>query len=89
MLAAHAAVFTPSKTMADLRPAFVGCFERLGGVPEAIVVDNDSSIVASGRRRFARLHDEVAALFGHLRAKVIVLEPGSPGSSGAPRLATA
>lgn len=52
--------------MADLRPAFVGCFERLGGVAEAIVVDNDFSIVASGKGRLARLHDEVAALFGHL-----------------------
>jgi transposase len=44
--AGHAAVFTHSKTLADVRPALVGCFFRLGGVPEAVVVDNDSSIVA-------------------------------------------
>jgi hypothetical protein len=75
-------VFTHSKTLADIRPAFVGCFERLGGVPEAVVVDNDAAIVATGKGRFARLHDEVAALFGHLRAKVVVLERGRPESKG-------
>lgn len=80
--AAHAAVFTHSKTLADVRPAFVGCFARLGGVPEAVVVDNDSSIVATGRGRTAKLHDEVSALFGHLGAKVIVLEPRKPESKG-------
>lgn len=80
--AAHTAVFTHSKTLADLRPAFVGCFTRLGGVPEAVVVDNDSSIVASGKGRTARVHDEVAALFGHLGAKLVVLEPGRPESKG-------
>lgn len=80
--AAHAAVFSHSKTLADVRPAFVGCFERLGGVPEAVVVDNDSSIIASGKGRNARLHDEVAALFGHLGAKVVVLEPRRPESKG-------
>ncbi len=80
--AAHAAVFTHSKTLADIRPAFVSCFRRLGGVPEAVVVDNDAAIVAAGRGRTARLHDEIAALFGHLGAKVIVLEPGRPESKG-------
>lgn len=80
--AAHAAVFTHSKTMADVRPAAVGCFQRLGGVPEAVVMDNDSSVVATGKGRFARLHDEVAALFGHLGAKVIILEPRRPESKG-------
>lgn len=80
--AAHAAVFTHSKTVADIRPAFVGCFTRLGGVPEAVVVDNDTAVVAAGKGRTARLHDEVAALFGHLGAKVIVLEPGRPESKG-------
>ncbi len=80
--AAHAAVFTHSKTLADIRPAFVGCLRRLGGVPEAVVVDNDSSIVATGKGRTARLHDEIAALFGHLGAKLIVLEPGRPESKG-------
>ena len=80
--AAHAAVFTHSKTLADIRPAVVGCLLRLGGVPEAVVVDNDPSIVATGKGRRARLHDEIAALFGHLGARVIVLEPRRPESKG-------
>ena len=80
--AAHAVVFSFSRTMADLLPAVVGCFERLGGVPEALVVDNDSSIVADGVGRNAILHHEVAALAGHLGMKVIVLDPGKPQSKG-------
>jgi hypothetical protein len=47
-----------------------------------VVVDNDSSIVASGKGRTAKLHDEIAALFGHLGAKVVVLEPRRPESKG-------
>jgi transposase len=80
--AAHAAVFTLSKTLADVQPAFVACFTRLGGIPEAVVVDNDPSIIASGRGRTAVLHHEIAALFGHLGARVIVLEPRRPESKG-------
>ncbi|MGH2578771.1 MAG: IS21 family transposase, partial [Actinomycetota bacterium] len=80
--AAHAAVFSHSKTLADVRPALVGCFRRLGGMPEAVVVDNDPSIVASGKGRTAKVHEEIAALFGHLGAKLIVLEPGGPESKG-------
>jgi len=80
--AAHATVFSHSKTLADVRPAFVGCFRRLGGVPEAVVVDNDSSIVAAGKGRTAKVHDEIVALFGHLGARLIVLEPGRPQSKG-------
>lgn len=80
--AAHAAVFSLSKTMADLLHAMVGCFSRLGGVPDAMVVDNDSSIVADGVGRNAVLHPEVVALCGYLRLKLIVLEPGRPESKG-------
>jgi transposase len=80
--AAHAAVFSHSKTLVDIRPAFVGCFRRLGGIPDAVVVDNDPSIVATGKGRTAKVHDEIAALFGHLGAKLIVLEPGRPQSKG-------
>lgn len=80
--AAHATVFSLSKTMADLLHAIPGCFSRLGGVPEAMVVDNDSSIVADGVGRNAVLHPEVAALCGHLRMKLIVLDPGKPESKG-------
>jgi transposase len=80
--AAHAAVFSHSKTLADVRPALVGCFRRLGGIPEAVVVDNDPSLVASGKGRTAKVHEEIAALFGHLGAKLIVLEPRRPQSKG-------
>lgn len=80
--AAHAVVFSLSKTMADFLAAAVGCFQRLGGVPEAMVVDNDTSIVASGVGRRAVLHAEVAALCGHLGMRLIVLEPGKPESKG-------
>lgn len=80
--AAHATVFSFSKTMADVLAATLGCLERLGGVPEAMVVDNDPSIVASGVGRRAVLHPEVAALCGHLGMRVIVLEPRRPESKG-------
>ena len=80
--AAHAVVYSLSKTMADLLQAVVGCFRRLGGVPEAMVVDNDSSIVAKGRGKNAVLHPEVAALCGYLGMRIIVLDPGKPESKG-------
>jgi transposase len=80
--AAHAAVFSFTKTMADLLQAMLGCLQRLGGVPDAMVVDNDPSIVASGVGRNARLHPEVAALCGHLGMRLIVLDPGKPESKG-------
>lgn len=80
--AAHAVVYSLSKTMADLLQAVLGCFGRLGGVPRAMVVDNDSSIISGGVGRRAVLHPEVAALCGHLRLKLIVLDPGKPESKG-------
>ncbi len=80
--AAHAVVFSLQKTMADFLQAALGCFGRLGGIPEAMVVDNDSSIVAGGVGRRAVLHPEVAALCGHLGMRLIVLEPGKPESKG-------
>lgn len=80
--AAHAAVFTLGRTMGDLLPAALGCFERLGGAPEKVVCDNDPSIVAERRGGRAILHVEVAAFFGALGIKVIVLPPGKPQSKG-------
>jgi transposase len=80
--AAHAVVYSLSKTMADLLHAVVGCLQRLGGVPEAMVVDNDASIVADGVGKRAVLHPEVAALCGQLRMRLVVLEPGRPQSKG-------
>lgn len=80
--AAHAAVFSFTKTMADVLQGVLGSLTRLGGVPDAMVVDNDSSIVADGVGRNARLHPEVAALCGHLGMRLIVLDPGKPESKG-------
>ncbi|MDQ4058821.1 MAG: IS21 family transposase [Actinomycetota bacterium] len=81
--AAHAVVFGFHKTTPDFLEGLVRCLTRLGGVPEKFVVDNDSSIVEPRRpRQPARLHDEVAALFGHLRCLPVVLDPGKPESKG-------
>ena len=79
---AHAVVFTLSRTVADLLPSLVGCLQRLGGVAEKAVTDNDPSIVAAREGGRARLHPEVAALFGELRLKPVVLKPGRPTSKG-------
>ena len=79
--AAHACVFAHSKTMTDFLPAFSGTVQRLGGVPEAMVVDRDTSIVVP-RSRPARLHREVAGLFGALRVRPIILGPRKPESKG-------
>jgi len=54
---------------------------RLGGVPEGVVVDRDTSIVVS-KSRPVRVHDPVAALFGALRLRPIVLLPRRPESKG-------
>lgn len=80
--AAHAMTFTLARTVGDLRPALVGCLERLGGVPEKLVFDNDASVVASGSGSRARLHDEVSGLLGALRTKPVILRPARPTSKG-------
>ncbi len=80
--AGHAVVYSYSRTMAELLPALLGCFCRLGGVPEVLFIDNDSAAIASGKGRHARLHDEVAAVAGHLGLKIVVLEPARPESKG-------
>lgn len=81
--AAHAVVFSFRKQTPDFLEGVVGCLTRLGGVPDKLVLDNDSSIVEPRRpRRPARLHDEVAALLGHLRCLPVVLDPGKPESKG-------
>jgi transposase len=79
---AHAAVFSFTRTLADVRPALLGCLERLGGVPEALVFDNDASIVASREGGRARLHPELAALLGALTTRAVVLRPRRPTSKG-------
>lgn len=80
--AAHACVFALSRTVADFCAALVGCFERLGGVSEAAVMDNDSSICVPKGRWPRPLHDEVASLFGQLACKPVVLKPRRPESKG-------
>ncbi|MCI0679552.1 MAG: helix-turn-helix domain-containing protein, partial [Actinobacteria bacterium] len=79
--AAHAAVFSFSKTMADFLPAFSGTLHRLGGASERMVVDRDPSIVVPHSRP-ARLHDEVAALFGAFRIQPVILGRRKPQSKG-------
>ena len=79
--AAHATVFAHSKTMVDFLAAFSGSMRRLGGAPKAMVVDRDTSIVVPGSRP-ARLHGEVAAMFGAFGLRPIILGPRKPESKG-------
>ena len=74
--AAHACFFTHAKTLADFLPALVGCVVRLDGVPQGLVLDNDSAMVTRVPGARSRLHPEAAGLFGALRAKPI--DPCSP-----------
>ena len=54
--AAHACFFTHAKTLADFLPALLGCLVRLGGVPQGLVLDNDSAMVARVPGARSRLH---------------------------------
>jgi transposase len=47
--AALRVVFTLTCGVAEFCAALVGCLQRVGGLPEAIVSDNDTAIVASRR----------------------------------------
>ena len=78
--AAHAVVFTHTKTLADVTCALPGVLTRLCGLPRSLVVDRDSSIVVPRTRR---VHDEIAALLGQLAIRPIVLPPRKPTSKGA------
>lgn len=80
--AAHATVFTFGRTTADFCHALLGCLVRLGGVPEKAVLDNESAMVAGRPGGRARLVDEVAALFGQLLLKAVVLRPRFPEGKG-------
>ena len=79
--AAHAAVFAHAKALADFLPAVSGTLQRLGGAPEKMVVDRDTSIVVP-RSRPARVHSEVAALLGAMRIRPVILGPRKPESKG-------
>ena len=80
--AAHATVFTFGRTTNDFCGALVGCLIRLGGVPEKAVVDNEGCIVAGRPAGRPRLTDDVAALFGQLLLRPVVLRPRFPEGKG-------
>jgi transposase len=80
--AAHAVTFTLAKDVPAFLAGLLGALARLGGVPEKLVFDNDTSIVASRQGGVARLHLEVAALLGQLAVKPVVLKPATPTSKG-------
>jgi transposase len=80
--AAHAVTFTLAKDVPAFLAGLLGALARLGGVPEKLVFDNDTSIVASRQGGVARLHLEVAALLGQLTVKPVVLKPATPTSKG-------
>jgi hypothetical protein len=79
----HAAAFRRSCLCLCLRPhhggllpALLGCLTRLGGVPSAAVLDNNTAMVAPRRGGVVRLVDEVAA---------VVRPPGPQGHRVRPR----
>lgn len=80
--AAHAAVFTFGRTTPEFCAAALGCFARLGGIPEKAVVDNEGCMVKPRRGGPPRLVDEVAALFGHLLVRPVILRPRFPQGKG-------
>ena len=69
-------------TVAAFCPALVGGLARLGGLPKGMVSDNDACIVAWRRAGQVRLVDEVAALYGQLGLKPVVLRPAFPQGKG-------
>ena len=80
--AAFRVVFAFNQTVAAFCPALVGGLARLGGLPKAMVSDNDSCIVASRRGGTVRLVDEVAGLYGQLGLKAVPLRPYFPQGKG-------
>ena len=80
--AAHATCFTFSRTTPDFCAAALGCFVRLGGVPEKAVTDNEGCIVKPRRGGRAQLVDDVAALFGRLLLRPVILRPRFPEGKG-------
>lgn len=76
--AAFRVVFAFNQTVAAFCPALVGGLARLGGLPKAMVSDNDSAIVACRRGGAVRLVDEVAGLYGQLGLKSVPLRPYVP-----------
>ena len=80
--AALRVVFTLACGVAEFCAAFIGCLQRLGGLPGGIVSDNDTTIVACRRGGTVRLVEEVAALYGTLGLRPVVLRPRFPQGKG-------
>lgn len=80
--AAFRVVFAFNQTVAAFCPALVGGLARLGGLPTAMVSDNDACIVASRRGGLVTLVEEVAALYGHLGLRAVALRPAFPEGKG-------
>jgi transposase len=80
--AAFRVVFAFDQTTASFCPALVGGLARLGGLPKAMVSDNDTCIVAHRRGGLVTLVDEVAALYGQLGLKPVPLRPYFPEGKG-------
>ena len=80
--AAFRVVFAFNQTVAAFCPALVGGLARLGGLPKAMVSDNDACIVAARRGGLVTLVDEVAALYGQLAVKAVALRPYFPQGKG-------
>jgi transposase len=76
--AALRVVFTLARTTAEYCAALLGCLERLGGLPEAVVSDNDAGIVAGRMGGVVRLVPEVAALYGRWGCGRWCCDPVSP-----------
>ena len=80
--AALRVVFTLATTTAAFCPALIGGLARLGGLPKAVVSDNDAAIVASRRGGVVTLVEEVAALYGQLGVRAVALRPAFPEGKG-------
>jgi transposase len=80
--AAHAAFFTFGRTTPEFCAAALGCFIRLGGVPEKVITDNEACIVKPRRGGPARFVEEVAGLFGQLLVRPVALRPRFPEGKG-------
>ena len=80
--AAHATYFTFGRTTLDFCAGVLGCFSRLGGLPEVAITDNEGCMVKPRRGGPAVFVDEVAALFGQLLVRPVALRPRFPQGKG-------
>lgn len=76
---AHAAVFSFNRTVADATAGILGCLERLGGVPEALVFDHDDQPPRARSNARSAIWKRAACRFGPSRRSTIA---GSSTTSG-------